>query len=57
MRCGGTLCPSPREAGRGESRPYFFLGGTGAWATVLLPDFDLVQGATAKKNFAGLVAT
>jgi len=33
------------------------LGGTPGWASVLWPAFDLVTGATAKKNFAGLVAT
>ena len=33
------------------------LGGTGVWATVLEPALEAVTGATAKKNFAGLVAT
>ena len=68
MRCSATHpAPLPRKRERegpaaqrreGEGRPQpFFRGGTGVWATVLEPDFDAVHGATAKKNFAGLVAT
>ena len=45
-----------RWEGEGRLQP-FFLGGTGVWATVLEPALEAVTGATAKKNFAGLVAT